>query len=157
MPDLNLFDLNKPGVLYRILHDVYKAYIKNPTEKDFFFLALGLTHLREWIAEKSLEDVEKKKKSGQPLTEGEEFLKETFEHQEFKVIRKLCNKGKHFITQETTHKTSKTTGLHPGISMAGDSLNQKYFLIDGKNSQDYFRSLFHKYNEWFSKHVYQDF
>jgi hypothetical protein len=36
MPDLNLFDLNKPEDLYRILHDVYKAYIKNPTEKTSF-------------------------------------------------------------------------------------------------------------------------
>jgi hypothetical protein len=66
MPDLNLFDLNKPEDLYRILQDVYKAYIKNPTEKDFFFLALGLTHLREWIAEKSWEDVKKKKNQGNP-------------------------------------------------------------------------------------------
>jgi hypothetical protein len=39
MPDLNLFDLNKPEDLYRILQDVYKAYIKNPTEKDFFILS----------------------------------------------------------------------------------------------------------------------
>ena len=41
MPDLNLFDLNKPVDLYRILQDVYRNYIKNPTEKDFF--------LNSWI------------------------------------------------------------------------------------------------------------
>jgi hypothetical protein len=93
--------------------------------------------------------LKKKEKSGQPLTEGEELSKEIFDLQEFKVIRKLCNKGRHSITQETTHKTSKTSGLQVGISMAGDRLNQNYLLIDGKNSQDYFIPLFRKYNEFF--------
>lgn len=77
MPELNLFDLNKSVDLYRIILDVYrKEYIQNPTEKDFIFLALGLTHLREWIAEKSWDDIKKKKDSGQPLTDGEKFFEE---------------------------------------------------------------------------------
>ncbi|MDR4484729.1 MAG: hypothetical protein R3B95_16210 [Nitrospirales bacterium] len=154
MPDLNLFDLNKPVDLYRILQNVYRNYIKNPTEKDFFFLTLGLTHLREWIAEKSWRDVDKKKKSGQPMTEGERFLMEIYDLSEFKVIQNLCNKGKHFI--ETPHETSKASGLRVGIGKVGDSLNQNYFLINGKDSRDYFIALFHKYDEWFSNHDYQD-
>ena len=36
MPDLNLFDLNKPEDLYRILQDVYKAYIRIRQKKTSF-------------------------------------------------------------------------------------------------------------------------
>ena len=61
MTDLNLFDLNKPVDLYKIIHEVYLDYIRNPTEKDFLFLALGFTHLREWIAEGDWKDIECKK------------------------------------------------------------------------------------------------
>lgn len=51
MTDLNLFDLNKPTDLYKIILEVYSEYSKNPTAKDFLFLAFGFTHLREWIVE----------------------------------------------------------------------------------------------------------
>jgi hypothetical protein len=64
---------------------------------------------------------------------------------EFKVIQNLCNRGKHFI--ETPYETSKTRGLRVEIGKVGDSLNQNYFLINGKDSQDYFIPMFHKYNE----------
>jgi len=37
-----------------------------------------------------------------------------------------------------------------GLGKMGDSLGQLYFLIDGKDSRDYFIELIRKYNEWFS-------
>jgi len=158
MADLNLFDLNKPEDLYQIIYEAYLDYIKTPTERDFLFLALGFTHLREWIAESSWEDIKEKKKSNIPLTEGEKFFEEIYTLDEFKVIQELCNKGKHYITTitGTAPKTSKEGGLRVGIGKAGDSLDQKYFLIDANDSREYFIPLLHKYNEWFSKHVYQD-
>ena len=61
MADLNLFDLNKPEDLYQIIYEAYLDYIKTPTERDFLFLALGFTHLREWIAGSSCEDIKEKR------------------------------------------------------------------------------------------------
>jgi hypothetical protein len=156
MTDLNLFDLNKPVDLYKIIHEVYLDYIKTPTEKDFLFLALGFTHLREWIAEGDWNAIKSKKEENLPLTEGEYFFEEIFKLKEFQVIQGLCNKGKHFITTRSgkTVKTSQEIGLRVGIGKMGDRLNQKYFLIDGKDSRDYFIKLIGKYNEWFSRHEY---
>ncbi|GJL58072.1 MAG: hypothetical protein NPIRA03_09290 [Nitrospirales bacterium] len=154
MTELNLFDLNKPADLFKIIHEVYVDYIKTPTEKDFLILALGLTHLREWIAEGDWEGIKCKKQSKLPLTDGEKFFEEIYHLDEFKVIQGLCNKGKHFITTPTgwTPNTSQEIGLRAGIGKAGDGLDQKYFLIDGKDSRDYFIKLIGKYNQWFSKH-----
>ena len=76
MTDLNLFDLNKPADLYKIIQEVYLNYIKTPTEKDFLFLALGFMHLREWIAEGDWEGIKCKKKSKSPLTDREKFFEE---------------------------------------------------------------------------------
>ncbi len=154
MTDLNLFDLNKPVDLYKIIHEVYLDYIKNPTEKDFLFLALGFTHLREWIAEGKLKDIKCKKQLNLSLTDGEKFFEEIYQLDEFKVIQGLCNKGKHFITSMTGKKPNTAKEYKPFTveSPVGDALNQMFFLIDGKDSRDYFFILIRKYNEWFSKH-----
>jgi len=152
MSEFDLFDLNEPKDLYRIIHEVYKEYIKHPTERNFLFLALGCTHLREWIAESQYIEIEKKQKKGVPLKDGERFFLEVELLPSFCVIRKLCNRGKHHITRGTTATTSKVKGLRAGIAKAGDKLDQLYFLIDGRDSREYFIELFQKYNEWFSNH-----
>ena len=37
--------------------------------------------------------------------------------------------------------------------MLGDKNDQAYFLIDNRDSREYFLDIIHKYNEWFSNHV----
>ena len=156
MTELDLFDLNKPVDLYRIIHEVYKEYIDHPTERNFLFLALGLTHLREWIADSNHAVIEKKQKDGIALTDGEQFFIEIYLLPSFKIIQELCNRGKHHISRDAVATTSKVEGRRAGIAKAGDRLDQLYFLIDSSDSRDYFIELFHKYNEWFSKHEYKE-
>lgn len=149
MSNLDLFDLNKPADFYRIIHEVYLEYIEKPTERNFLFLALGFTHLREWIAQSKNSDIEKKRKQGEPLTDGENFFVDIYELASFRVIQELCNRGKHHVTRDTVAVTSRVEGFRAGIGKAGDRLDQRYFLIDGNDSRDYFIELIHKYNEWF--------
>jgi hypothetical protein len=152
MNTVDLFDLNRPGDLYRIVLDTYKRYLAHPTEADFLFLVLGFTHMREWISESDRGQIADKKKAGATLTDGEQFFEEIYAMPEFRVIQELCNRGKHHITKGSAAKTSKAEGLRAGLARAGDKLDQTYFLIDGRDSRDYFIELVHKYNSWFSKH-----
>lgn len=149
---MDLFDLNEPKDLYRIILEVYEEYIRYPTERDFLFLTLGLTHLREWISESSYEEIKYKERAGQALTDGERFFVEIYSMPSFRIIQELCNRGKHHITSGTQGSTSKAEGLQAGLGRAGDSLGQLYFLIDGRDSRDYFIDLIQKYNEWFDHH-----
>lgn len=156
MTELDLFDLNKPVDLYRIIHEVYKEFIDRPTERNFLFLALGLTHLREWIADTSHSAIEKKQKSGIALTEGEQFFVEIYALPSFQVVQELCNRSKHHISYDAVTTTSKVSGLRAALAKAGDKIGQLYFLIDGRDSREYFIELIHKYNEWFSEHEYKE-
>lgn len=151
MSKLDLFDLNKPTDLYRIILAVYGDYVKHPTEKDFLLLVLGFTHLREWIAETGYDEIREKQKAGKPLSEGEQFFTEIYDLPSFKVVQELCNRGKHHITRGNT-KTSKLQGLRFGIGKFGDRFDQTYFLIDGEDSRDCFIELMNKYNMWFAAH-----
>lgn len=148
MSKIDLFDLNEPKDLYRILHEVFEEYIEHPTERNFLFLVLGFTHLREWISESSHEKIKQKQSLGHDLTDGEKFFIEIHSLQSFRAIQELCNRGKHHITTGR-HATSKIEGFRIGIGKVGDSLGQLYFLIDDHDSRDYFVELIRKYNEWF--------
>lgn len=151
MPGLDLFDLNEPKDLYKIIHEVYLEYIEHPTERNFLVLTLGFTHLREWIAQSNHAEIEKKVKAGEELSAGETFFTEIYAIPEFRTIQELSNRGKHHIVKNTAARTSKSEGLQVGLAKAGDRLNQTYFLIDGKDSRDYFIPLLRKYNEWFAR------
>lgn len=149
MKVIDLYDLNNPRDFYRIIQKELEDYCRSPTEKGFLLLALGFTHLREWIAEGSGHDeIKKKLQSGVDLTKGERFFVEIFALESFKVVSDLCNRSKHFIKRKSRNETSKDTGFCVGHGRAGDNLNQTYFLIDGKDSRDHFYELSGKYNEW---------
>lgn len=151
MSKIDLFDLNEPKDLYKIIHEVYREYINHPTERNFLFLILGFTHLCEWISKSKYEDIKKKKNRGDSLTDGELFSLEIHLMHSFDIVRNLCNRGKHYITRSTSPETSKVEGLNVGFGKVGDSIDQLYFLIDGRDSREYFIDLINKYNDWFSK------
>lgn len=144
-----MFDLNEPKDLYRIILGTLDEYSRNPTEKDFLFLTLGLTHLREWISESGQREIRAKQERGEGLTDGERFFADIYEIPSFRVVQGLCNRGKHHITVGNLAVTEKVEGLRAGFGRAGDSLGQTYFMIDGQDSREYFAELIRKYNEWF--------
>lgn len=151
MNKLDFFNLNDSADLYKIIHEVYNEFINNPTEKDFLFLVLGLTHLREWISGCGWNEIDNKIKNKISLSEGEKFFVKIHKLKSFKIVQNLCNRGKHHITKSTKHKTSKIVGLRVGVGRCGDRLNQTYFLIDGIDSRNCFIELIYEYNRWFSK------
>lgn len=144
-----MFDLNDPRDLHKIILSVYDEYMDNPTERDFIFLVLGFSHLREWICHSKHSDIVKKKNDGIPLSSEEKFFDEIYTIPEFQVVKALCNSAKHRVSRGEL-PTSKIEGFRTGLGKTGDKLNQLYFLIDGKDSRDYFNKCVQKYNDWFS-------
>lgn len=145
-----MFDLNEPQDFFKIITEAYEEYVRHPTERNFLFLTLGLTHLREWISESNRQQIQHKEKVGIELTDGEIFFNDLFALPEFRVIQELCNRGKHHITSGQTAETAKVESARAGLARAGDSLGQTYFLIDGHDSRYYFETLIKKYDEWFA-------
>lgn len=152
MTSLDFFDLNEPKDLYKIIHEVYIEYISHPTERNFLLLTLGFSHLREWIAQCGYAAIDKKLKTGQELSDAEKFFCQMHDIPEFRTVLELCNRSKHHIVTNASPQTSKAAGLCVELGKAGDRLDQTYFLINGRDSREYFIPLIQKYNEWFSQH-----
>lgn len=154
MSTIDLFEINEAKDLYAIILDAYSDYTENPSEKDFLLLAFGLTHLREWISESTASEICSKNRMGIPLTPGEKFFESIYHIEAFKIVQKLCNRGKHFLSTDFSPTTAKITGRPVGIARLGDRENQEQFLINKKDSRDYFLELIQKYNSWFSSNQY---
>lgn len=105
----SIFDILTPvDFLYSIeqLFGKYKAE-KQKNIESLLFIVMGLTHLREWIAPGYQCDGKCKKP---PKNDEEKFSKKIYEeHAEFKTIRLLCNKTKHF--SKTKFSTSSLHDL----------------------------------------------
>lgn len=116
------------------------------------FLVFALNHLREWIAECDYDKINKKKEAGIVLTKEESFFCQIWLLEEFRTINDFCNLGKHYKTKNREHETGKLHRFRCGFSRCGtDSLNQEYFLIDGKDSRDFLRPVYLAYLEWFEE------
>lgn len=148
---LDYFGLKNGEELFSEIQSAISEYSSQPNERLFLFLVFSLNHLREWIAESSYIDINNKIKNNIPLSDEESFFNEIWKLDEFKIINSLCNRGKHFLSTSKDLKTSKSQGFNCGMSTAGDSLDQEYFLIDGIDSRNIFFPVIRKYYLWFNK------
>ncbi|WP_374497949.1 hypothetical protein [Vogesella indigofera] len=144
------FELDGPQALFTEIQSAITEYHQEPNSRLFLFLVFGLNHLREWIAQRSYEDLNKKRKTNTPLTANETFYFALWEIEEFRIINSLCNRSKHFSIKADTHNTSIAKGFRCD-SPCGDSLGQKYYLIDGIDSRDIFARVIREYYQWFSQ------
>lgn len=143
-----LFELDGPHALFTEVQRAIVEYHREPNSRLFLFLVFALNHLREWIAQRSYEDLNKKRKINTPLTANEAFYFALWEIEEFRIINSLCNRSKHFSIKADAHNTSISKGFRCG-SPCGDSLGQKYYLIDGIDSRDIFARVIREYYQWF--------
>lgn len=151
MSELNYFGLKTDKDLFQEIQSAISEFSDRPNDRLFFFLVLGLNHLREWIAGASFDQINKKKKQGLSLTEEEEFFVEIWDLPEFNIVNSLGNRGEHYLTKNDEQNTSIDQGAKTGLARCGDSLDQTYYLIDGRDLRDILYPVIKKYYEWFEK------
>ena len=90
-----VFDFYSAEEFFRSIKNSYKEYLNEKEKmKNLLYVVMGLNHLREWIAP----TYEKKKNGRWPETDNENelFSKMIYEHNDFKMLRSVCNSTKHF-------------------------------------------------------------
>jgi hypothetical protein len=145
--DTDLFELKNARDLFSEIQTAICEYDKEPSNRLFLFLAFSLNHLLEWIVESNYDSIKAKKTLGKELGRAEEFCVKMRELQEFDIVRRLCNRSKHYKIR-SNHKTSITEGMNCNGS-CNDSLDQTYYLIDGIDSRKIFFSVYSEYYIWF--------
>ena len=145
--NIDFFELKNARDLFSEIQAAICEYHEKPNSRLFLFLVFSLNHLREWIAGSSYKSMEAKKKAGVELSRAEEFYWNILELQEFKIVNSLCNRSKHHLISQG-NKTSITEGMHCN-SFCSDSLDQKYYLIDGIDSRIIFAAVIREYYSWF--------
>ena len=133
--------------LFGFIEKIYAEYWSAPTETQLLTLIFSLNHLRDWISEgKGWEQIKTIPKNQRDA--GQVFYEEIYNLPEFKdILNPLCNGLKHFNIEIVTEPIS---GLRAGLGRAGDSLSQKYFTINGKDSRDIFTKVLQKYRDFFA-------
>src|SRR5450830_1329698 len=126
---IDLFELKSPSDLFSEIQLAICEYHENPNSRLFLFLVFSLTHLAEWIAGSSYEFIKSKNESGQELDQAESFVLDILTLEEFKIVKSLCNRSKHYLISQGNN-TSISVGATCN-SFCSDSLDQTYYLIDG--------------------------
>lgn len=146
-----IYDIQDARSLFIEVQDAFVEYCETPSERLFLFLVFSLNHLREWITKSGYKQIQRKNKSGAPLSQEEVFFYKLWGLEEFRTINHFCNQGKHCKTSGSEYKTSKIQRFRTGFSRCGDRLDQEYFLINGKDSRDYLRPIFKEYFDYFER------
>lgn len=135
-----------PKGMFDLVEATYQRYYRNASEADFILLIFILNHLREQIVDgqkyDQIESINLEDRSpAQRLFMG------LWELDEFQIIREICNGTKHHRIETNL---SQVENARAGIARAGDSLDQKYYLIDGEDSRNIFTTIITKYKDYFN-------
>ena len=86
-----IFHIGDEKDFFYLLKDALKRYNSQKVKSVelLFFLIMGLNHLREWIAPGYRHEQE-------PTNRDQCFYREIHKDEDFKTIRELCNRTKHF-------------------------------------------------------------
>ena len=126
------------------------------TNRNFFFIAAGLNHLREWIAPKYNPRIKKGKVTNPPKFLCEKFYNKIHaECPEFKTINQVCNGLKHCKNKGATASGNSSPVLADWKRMSDvPSLKSgapQEFSIDGKSAVEVFESVVKFYDEYWFK------
>ena len=144
---MNFLDIQSPKDLFVYAEKIFSDFYLNPTDTQLFTLIFILNHLRDGIVTgKNWKQIEKIPISNR--TPEELFFEQIYNLSEFKdIINPLCNGLKHYKIEL---KTVAISGARVGLTKCGDSLSQKYFLINDIDSRDIFYNVLEEYRKWFT-------
>jgi len=141
------FDLNTPEALFKKANSDYLSFFDNPNSWVLFNLLATFSHLLEWICP------EAKGKPPKPTfaqgTPEQVFYYQMWNRTDYSTIRALCNKSKHFHHKPSSPNASVVNGARAGLTRAGDSLGQTYFIVDGTDISDVLMSVYISYKNFF--------
>lgn len=145
------FHLTSPKDLFYCLENALAQYQKSKAKRveDLFFLIMGLTHLREWIAPGY--DYNQTQ-----TTTAHALYHDIYATEEFKTIQALCNGLKHL---KHAPRTSYSAGLPIDEWPAPIDAVVKWddgpptaFYVDGEDVENILQRLVDSYREkWFSE------
>lgn len=147
---IDLFEVQGPEDLLSEIQKAICEYHDEPNSRLFLFLVFALNHLREWIADSSLESIKTSMRKGIALSAADKFCWDLWDLQEFRIVNSLCNRSKHDVVSPGS-KTGITRGFTCN-SPCSDSLDQKYYWVDGTDSRVIFAAVLRRYLEWFAGH-----
>ena len=83
------------------------------------------------------------------MSSAQQFHRQLHDDEDYVVIRDLCNIAKHFIDAGVGARTSTAVGARAGLMLAGDSLDQNYYLVNGEDLRNHLNGLMSKYCQFF--------
>ena len=144
------FHLSSPDDFFYSLRNTLARYRRDKAKRveDLFFLVMGLTHLREWIAPGY-------NHKDPVLTAAHRLYHDIYGTPEFKTVQAVCNGLKHV---KHSPVTSYSGGLPfdewPEVNsvVKWDDGPPTAFYIDGEDVGDLLQRLVDSYQrKWFSK------
>lgn len=141
------FGLNGPDALFKKAQNDMVEFHESPNEWNLFNLLCTLNHLRDWICPggwKSYRDI-----TEVAWTPAQRFHRQLHDDDDFIIVRDLCNNAKHFIDAGVGTRTRTIDGARAGLLRAGDRLDQRYYLVDGKDLRIHIFGLMSKYCHFF--------
>ena len=156
-----IFHLASAKDFYCCLDIALQRYQKAKSKRieDIFFLIMGANHLREWIAPGYDLRHDESNMPKQPQTEAQKFYLKIFNDNDFKIVKKLCNRAKHLKPRrgEPSYSYSSSSDLciDDWDCMIDDVPNWDEgpptgFFVDGEEIGTILRRLLDKYrDDWF--------
>lgn len=144
------FHLTSPDDFFYCLRNTLTRYKSDKAKRveDLFFLVMGLTHLREWIAPGYKHEMPQ-------TTAAHKLYHDIYETPEFQIVQSLCNGLKHV---KDAPATSYSAGLAfddwPDVDsvVKWDDGPPTAFYVDGEEVGEILQRLIDSYQrEWFSK------
>ena len=135
-----------PKGMFDMVEATYQRYYCGVSESDFILLIFILNHLREQIVGgqgyNQINSINPQDRSA-----AQHLYIVLWELDEFQIIREICNGTKHHRIETNL---SQVENARVGLTRCGDSLGQKYYLIDGEDSRNIFTTVITKYKDYFS-------
>lgn len=138
-----IYALDTSGRLFEKLVRDLGAFFDAPSEEGIFNVIFPLYHLREWVCPGGYDSYKAKLPAAR--SHEEELHATLHTMPEYKVVRALCNRAKHYTAGELGARTSVVHGLSVGYGRVGDSLGITHFLVDGIEIRDIFWPVYMVY------------
>lgn len=139
----DLYSLDTAARLFEKLVRDMTQFVDSPSEDGLFNVLFPLNHLRDWVCPGKYESY--KSKPEHARTAEEKLHAELNDMPEYKIVRELCNRAKHYNIGELPVRTAQIRGLRAGLGRAGDSLDVSHFLVDGREIREVFWAVYSVY------------
>lgn len=141
-----IFEANDPADLYRHVSRCLGEFCGHPCDYSLFNVLFSIVHLREWIC---TDDWNTYRNIPYELqTDAQKFSSMLHEFPDYKVLVALCNHAKHFNPRGDRPNQRIVNGARAGYARAGDSLDVRHYIVDGRELRDYLYSVWGKYKQY---------